>query len=417
MKEIRVLTSEELARFVSIAANAYPRFGWHDPDKRKPLLRRLRAMHQDDPSVRFVGLFREGQLLGGMRLHDFSMNLSGAMTPVGGVGMVAVDLLHKKQHVAKELLEYFLRTYRAQDAPLALLYPFRPDFYRKMGFGYGPKKNRYRLQPAALPRGDRPTHLRYLTKDDVPALLACYERYAQRTHGMIARTERDFERLLGKSELRVIGYETDGVIQGYMAFTFASACDENFLRNDLHVVELLYASREPLAEFLTFLAIQHDQVERVVIDTFDSAFHVLLDDPRNGDPTLIRSVYHPTNVQGVGLMYRVLDVPTLFAALRHHNFGGQTCRLRITLEDTFLPENAGSTVVTFDAGHATVTDNAHADVDLHVNVADFSSLIVGAVDFERLYTYGRAQVSDVEYLETIQRLFAVARPPICMTGF
>jgi predicted acetyltransferase len=417
MKEIRVLASEELPTFISIAANAYPRFGWHVPDKRKPLLQRLRTRHEDDPSVRFVGLFRDGQLLGGMRLHDFSMNLFGTMTSVGGVGMVAVDLLHKKQHVAKELLEYFLRTYRAQGASLALLYPFRPDFYRKMGFGYGPKKSRYRVRPAALPRGNRPTHLRYLTQADVPALLACYQRYARRTHGMIARTKRDIERLLSKSELRVIGYEAHGAIQGYMAFTFASTCDENFLCNDLHVVELLHASREPLAEFLTFLAIQHDQVERVVVDTFDDVFHVLLDDPRNGDPALIRSVYHPTNVQGVGLMYRVLDVPALFAALRHHNFGGQTCRLRITLEDTFLPENAGSTVVAFDAGHATVTGATDADVEIRVNVADLSSLVVGAVDFERLYTYGRAQISDLDYLETLQRLFAVARPPICMTGF
>mgnify|MGYP006277368827 CR=1 FL=1 len=417
MTDIRVLTAKELDAFTRIAANAYPRFGWYDPDRRASLLQRLRAMHEDDPSVRFVGLFRDGRLLGGMRLHDFSMNFFGAMMPVGGVGMVAVDLLHKKQHVGKELLEYFLRTCRAQNAPLALLYPFRPDFYRKMGFGYGPKKSRYRVHPDALLRGDHPVHLRYLSKDDVPALLACYQHYAQQTHGMIARTERDFERLLGKSEIRVIGYEADGVIQGYMAFTFASTCDENFLRNDLHVAELLYESRESLAELLTFLAIQRDQVERIIIETLDDDFHFLLDDPRNDDPALINSVYHPTNVQGVGLMYRVLDVSALFTALRHHNFGGQTCRLRITLEDTFLPENAGSTLVAFGAGHATVIDTADADVDIHLNVADFSSLVVGAVDFKRLHTYGRAQISDVEYLETIQRLFAAARPPICMTGF
>jgi predicted acetyltransferase len=64
-----------------------------------------------------------------------------------------------------------------------------------------------------------------------------------------------------------------------------------------------------------------------------------------------------------------------------------------------------------------VTGATDADVEIRVNVADLSSLVVGAVDFERLYTYGRAQISDLDYLETLQRLFAVARPPICMTGF
>lgn len=417
MSEIRTLSAAELETFARIAANAYPRLGWHDPDKRKSLIKRLRAMQADDPSVHVVGLFRDERLLGGMRLHDFTMNLFGAMTPVGGVGMVAVDLLHKKQHIAKKLLKYFLRTYRTQGAALALLYPFRPDFYRKMGFGYGPKKSRYRVQPGALPRGNRPTHLRDLNKDDIPALLACYERYTQRTHGMIARAKSDFERLLDRPNIRVIGYKANARLSGYMAFTFVSACDENFLRNNLHVVELLYTSREALAELLTFLAIQRDQVNRVVIDTLDDAFHVLMDDPRNGDPALIRSVYHPTNAQGVGLMYRVLDVPGLLAALRHHDFGGQTVRLRITLEDTFLSENAGSTVVAFDAGRATVVNGANADVEIYLNVTDFSSLVIGAVDFERLYTYGRADISDVSDLETVQRLFAVPRPPICMTSF
>ncbi|UZM99543.1 GNAT family N-acetyltransferase [Lysinibacillus sp. MHQ-1] len=50
-----------------------------------------------DESLNYFGLWEEGNLIGGMRLHDFQMNLFSKMIPIGGVGLVAVDLLHKKE--------------------------------------------------------------------------------------------------------------------------------------------------------------------------------------------------------------------------------------------------------------------------------------------------------------------------------
>lgn len=34
---------------------------------------------------------------------------------------------------------FYLRHYRERGTPLTALYPFRPDFYRSMGFGFGTK--------------------------------------------------------------------------------------------------------------------------------------------------------------------------------------------------------------------------------------------------------------------------------------
>jgi predicted acetyltransferase len=62
-----------------------------------------------------------------MCLHDFTMDFLGVRIPAGGVGQVAVDLLHKKEHVAKEMMAYALRHYRELGVPLVSLYPFRPD--------------------------------------------------------------------------------------------------------------------------------------------------------------------------------------------------------------------------------------------------------------------------------------------------
>jgi predicted acetyltransferase len=90
----------------------------------------------------------------------------------------------------------------------------------------------------------------------------------------------------------------------------------------------------------------------------------------------------------------------------------------LTLTDSFLPENAGSTTVSFQRGKAALADEeAAADVEVRMDVAEFSSLLAGAIDFETLMLYGLAEISDPAYTPTLQRLFWVERAPVCMTAF
>jgi predicted acetyltransferase len=416
MDNIRRLTDEELEALAHVVANAYPGFEIKRAEQRAQLQKRLEEKRVQNPTIDYYGLFENGELLGGMRLHDFRVKVHGRMLDAGGVGMVAVDLLHKKRHVAKRMLEFFLRRYREQGAALSMLYPFRPDFYYKMGFGYGPQMNRYRVRPTAFPRGPR-RHLRSLTPEDQTALAACYARHVARTHGMIARPDAIVQAMLEKPKHHVVGYvDETGAVRGYLVLDFKSAGD-NFLLNDLHVTEMIYEHRDVLAELLAFLAVQADQVNRVIVDTQDDRFYFLLADPRNGGEPLIHPVYQESNVQGVGLMYRVLDVRRWFERLEDHDFGGQTCRIKITIRDSFLPENAGSVVVHVQQGRAALTDDEEGDVEIRLGIAEFSSLAMGVISFERLHTYGLAEISDTDVLPTVTRLFAAPQPPICMTSF
>ncbi|MGD8623698.1 MAG: GNAT family N-acetyltransferase, partial [Anaerolineae bacterium] len=153
MSEIRKLVEDDLDDAVRIVGDAYP--GWKivSAADREKFKEQMSVRLRQDPTAALYGLFRDGTLLGTMALHDFVMNFLGTRLPVGGVGLVAVALDHKKEHVAKEMMAHFLRHCRAQGQPLAALYPFRPDFYRKMGFGYGTKMNEYRVRPDDFPRG------------------------------------------------------------------------------------------------------------------------------------------------------------------------------------------------------------------------------------------------------------------------
>lgn len=422
MTDIRRMTEADLEPFLAIVNGAFPSFAAYTPEQREQTLERWRG-ELTEPDSALYGAFRDGTLAGGMRLFDFTMNVFGAQVLTGGVGRVAVDLFHKKEHVAKDLVTFFLEHYRQRGAPFAALYPFRPDFYHQMGFGYGTKANEYRVYTADLPAdGDR-SAVTPLTPDDAPVLAACYARIQQRSHGMFQRTERPFARNLANPATHAAGYWQDGALRGYLSFEFASAGIPNhFTANDLTVDELLYETPEALRGLLAFLRSQADQVRHVVFRNQDPHFSDLFFDPRlAGSAEVIPHIVmaHMTNTQGTGIMYRVLDTAAAFRALADHDFGGQTLRLRVAVRDSFLPANDGPVTIAFRNGHAQIVpdgaSNAHATITL--DVADFASLLLGVVPFESLYRHGLATLSDPARLDAVTWLFLAATPPICLTGF
>jgi predicted acetyltransferase len=275
--------------------------------------------------------------------------------------------------------------------------------------------SQYRVKPAALPKGSSRAHVRYLDKDDKQAVLDCYNRFLDRTHGLIEKSAHELKRLMENPKHRILGYEKDGRVMGYLVFSFDKG--EGALVNDIHVREFVYESREALSELLTFLHVQADQIRHVIFDTQDEYFYHLLLDPRNGSPVLIPDVYHETNVQGVGIMYRVIDTPRIFGSLKERDFGGQTCWLKLTVEDSFLPENAGSTLLHFEDGRLRLPDDGLHDVEVRMDVAEFSSLLIGTVNFRSLYMYSLTEISGPSYVGVVDRIFAVRDKPICTTPF
>lgn len=416
MSEIRQLPEADYDAFIAIVANAYPGFNITSEEDRQRMRLRFAARCQE-PTNHLYGLYRGGKLLGGMILYDFSMKLLSTMAPAGGVGLVAVDLLHKKEKVARDLIAYFLRHYKDRGATMVLLYPFRPDFYKKMGFGYGTKMNQYRVRPADFPKGPTKAHITFLREEDKELLRDCYNRYLQKTNGLIEKSALELQNMFSSPELRIVGCKQDGSVSGYMTFTFKQSEPGSAFINDIHVREFIYENSAALSELLTFLHTQSDQINRVVFNTQDEYFHYLLSDPRNGSDNVLPSVYHESNAQGVGIMYRAIDTAEIFKILGDHSFGGQSCRLKLSIGDTFFEENAGSTVIHFESGRPRLGAAQDYDVEVRLDVSDFSSLLMGAIDFSSLYAYGLADISDPQYVDTLQKLFSTDQKPLCTTPF
>ena len=417
---IRRVQPNEIADLVDVLANAYPGWEMSTAAERDRVAAAILRAQEGPLERRYYGAFRGDRLVGGMRLLDFRMNLRGPMVDAGGVGVVAVDLLHKKEHVAKELMLGFLAHYRQRSVPITLLYAFRTDFYQQMGFGLGPQAYRYKLPALSFPKGPSKSHIVRLTgtETDKSQMMAHYQQHVAHTHGLIEKTDAEVDTLFASPSRLVYGYRDEEGLQGYLVGSFEPEDPANKLSNNLHVTELFYASPAVLAEFFTFLNSQADQVQYVIFDTYDRDFYHLFGDARNDARSTIYSVFQETNQAATGLMYRVIDTRKLFWDLRDYNFQDMSMTVRLAIADSFLAENDKPLVVRFDRGQVvSVADDGPCDVEIGMDIAHFSSLIMGTISFRKLVSYGLAHISQASYIEAVHQLFYTEASPVCTTPF
>jgi predicted acetyltransferase len=286
-----------------------------------------------------------------------------------------------------------------------------------MGFGHGSPMYHYRFSPASLPKGSTKSDLVFLESDDSERLQSCYARNQRRTHGMMVRQPDYWERILNEPSIQVVGVARDRGLSGYLIFTFEDGRHDSFLSHSIHIRELIYDTAEDLSRLLTFLQTQADQSETISYNIQDDSFFYNFIDPRFDPGKMLPVVVaHNSSIQGLGIMYRVLDVARLFESLKSHNFNNVSCRLKVDLRDSFFPENAGATIVEFINGQVWLAPDVTPEVALSLDVAEFSSLAVGAVGLRKLVEYGLAEISDETYLDCLDGLFSGPKP-VCLTQF
>jgi len=412
MSVVKMLSDGDFEEYVRMSLEAYPAmFTGFTTEQSTGWVKRMKIQQSEMGAVQYAGCFRDGKLVGAMRMHQFKMNVHGEIIKAIGVGNVSVDLTKKKEHVAKEMMEYYHQWGLDNDASFAILWPFRPDFYVKMGYGYGRKMNKYMVRPDDLPRSSK-EGVRFMSSDDTDALHACFNQYARCTHGMVLKPKSFFERLFRR--YKVVGYEKDGGVKSFIAFKFRKLKEDHFLLQNIQVEYLIYTDKEGLDGLLSFLQTQLDQVERIEFTTLDDDLHFMAKDPRNGEPHIFFTSQE-SNVQGVGMMYRVLDKKRFISEL-DSDFNGISVKVRFNVEDSFLPSNHGSLVVHFENGKPVLGESGY-DVEVSLNVEWVSSLIMGVVDFRKLWLYGLVEVTDESYVDTLDNLFHVARKPETIEEF
>ncbi|MET3684090.1 putative acetyltransferase [Alkalibacillus flavidus] len=417
MREIRPIQESEYRDNVILHEQAYTANAATKEEDIERLVEREKSLFQETNSVVPYGVFEDNQLIGSMKLFDFNMNIFGSFLPTGGLSSVATDLLHKKERVAKSLVDYFLDHYDKRGYALTTLYAFRPDFYYQMGFGYGKKKDVYTVAPHAFPNFNNKQGITYLTADDKDELVACYNQFATQHHGVMTKEAFQYKRPFDQFDIKIVGVKQNGAVTGYAIFSFKKREVNNFLSSNITIHEFVYTTRDALQQLSTFFHTQKDQVNRISVPTQDDTLHHFFTDARDGSDNLVNFVYHQTNTSGLGLMYRIINVERFFDQLKQHNFHNANHTVTFQVTDSMYPANAGDVTVAFSNGHPTVIRGATADTTISIDIADLTSLLLGVIRFNKLYLYGKVTISNAEHVDVIDQIFYTPDAPISMTNF
>ena len=417
MREIKKLSENHIDAYADIAFNAYPSFKNFTKEAMDEYKEIALDILNNDPIVTFYGMFENENLIAVMRLFDFQMNCFGKMITVSGLGFLGVHLMHKKEKVAKAMVEFYEDHYKSRAIPFGLLLPFRPDFYKKMGYGLGTKMNQYRLETSRIPAYHGESDIRYIKEEGFPVLLQCHSRVVKTTHGMMEKFGDEIRDLYGDEYNRVVGnYDKNGNLNGYLVYKFENGKEGNYTINNVYVKELIYENTEVLRKLLGFLRKQEDQVKLIIFNTEDENFGYLFDNPLNDSLNYIPYGYLETNTQSIGVMYKIFDVKEAFAQCGHRNYNNANLGVRFLIKDAFNKEKEEEFIVKFENGVAVLGSKEFA-VTIKINIAEFSSLFLGCVSIKGMHKLGLIQVDKKEFVHELDRAFYCSEKPVCYTDF
>ena len=122
--DIRFVRPEEEAQ---LARNVVTGFPSKTPEA---LLHNMAGELKSPEEGRYLGCFDDsGNLMGSSLLMDFEVNVRGKRMQMGGTAYLSTGFLHKKEHIAKNLVRVGLGFFAKTGRTVGALHPFNPAFY------------------------------------------------------------------------------------------------------------------------------------------------------------------------------------------------------------------------------------------------------------------------------------------------
>lgn len=364
-----------------------------------------------------------GQVVAACKSYRMEERILGVAVPMLGLAAVAVALPHRRRGLGAELCTEAIRRGAERGEVASVLYPFRPDYYERLGWGLVGELHDYRFRTRHLPAYPEADAVREAVEADYDAVTECYDRVATRSNGLIARDDSVWEYALAGAEIGVLPvaeargslaprdhprrwvvvYEEDG-IRGYALLRIVDTRAGRDRRVDIR--ELVAETEAAYRGLLGYVASRADALPLARhFARPDERFGDRLRDPRPPRHRSARSLYFPTCRVVRGPMLRILDLPR---ALRlrpwYHRGGGRGPRgtLRIAVTDPQLPRNEGAWRVQLDgrgagrvaADVAGVAGGLESDVDaaISTDASTYARIHVGELTPTDAARLGRATI-------------------------
>ena len=424
-REIKLITPEHIEDYLTIYLNSYPAYkntGEEGRNKYRPLI--LHSMAKDK-HIHFYGLFEDGQLIAQMKLIDFDMNAFGKMVKATGLMALGVHPMYKKRGAARDMVRFFEKYTEESGAIVSMLLPFRMDFYRNMGYGYGSKMEEYIIPAISLPAADKEDmkNVTFINSDEkaTAMILECYSKFAADYHGMCQKFENEIDDYYGDTDTHRVGYFEGKELMGYVTYDINCMSDTNYTLNRLEVKELVYLNQKALKVLLGFLRNQSDLCQTVVIRTGEPDFYHILPSAQNVSGNYTDFGFLETNTSSVGTMYKITDPAKFVMETPHRKFIPFDLTVRFEYYNELEHCNDAFGVKFTTEGkwelYGDVTKEELFDVTVKCNLADLSSLLMGSADFAALHRLGAVTLSKEGYADILDLLLHVSQKPWTNTDY
>lgn len=323
----------------------------------------------------------------------------GETVPISEVNMVASLPEGRGSGNVRALMAAVLRDFRQRGDLFAVLHPFSFAFYRKYGFDLITERLNQKFPVGELRNFTCSMDVRQArSEEEIPALLALYERCACGKNLANVRTEKDFV-YRGNGEYGQPAWHSRGQSytyifsdargdHAYLKFVFEFGPEGPFT-GDLRATELIFDSPEAFCSVLGFIYGMRAKLINVVLE-FPEDIHMAF---------LLPECDSAEEKFGGHLMGRVLDVKKVLELLKQPE--GQGAYV-IRVEDSFLPEIGGTFRVSYRDRHTElVTETADAP-ELTLSIQTFSQLSAGLYDLSAaLYRPGTVLSGNKEVFERL----------------
>ncbi|MBN2833607.1 MAG: GNAT family N-acetyltransferase [Candidatus Delongbacteria bacterium] len=390
--EIKVIPEKDYDEMVRITQAAYAGSFTGAPDEGERIKKMVEGMLSEDP-ILLLGAYENEELLGTVLHYTFETNFHGEFIKTAGIGMLAVDLLHKKKGVAQALILDSIKRAKEENITLYYLYPFNTRFYRNFGFGYGAPVYTYCVKPQDFKGTGLKFLLSYGCEKDFENMHKIYDDQARKTNGMSLRLNSEKSRINRYQGKKLLVAKDGDELIGYMFFHQKGLNSDNNQSQKLKVTDMLYTNSKALMAFTDFFHDQKDQIDYIEIATFNPNFHQLLENtlyvPK---PQTLDIISLKVADVGLGLMPLVLDPEFLLKKV--------TKNLSYGLKFNILEKEHLTTVQT----------GVHTDIEMTCSINSFSSWITGVISLKALYETGQLETTQVDLLKKIDCQLAFDSP-------
>ncbi|MFE4541206.1 GNAT family N-acetyltransferase [Arthrobacter sp. NPDC056727] len=427
IRRFQAAAKDDPAYAESVAWMRAVAFGFHDDRRSDERVDKSIELQRRDGRV-MTGAYQTGSVAGHSLGADVPVATFGTMDKTLNIGFgrlldtrlvtaVTVRTSHRRRGLLRRMMGEDLAQARANGLAMAALTASEASIYGRFGFGVATSEQSVKVDTTARFRLNH-TPVGSVEVADPKVLLELapdvFDRVHRNTPGSIRRHE--FYRQLASGSVSRDGgedpkvkvalhYGPDGGVDGYVSYKFAGWASAPYT---MEVVDLVAATGAAYLELWQYLA-AIDLVDRVTWEEapVDDPLRWALEDARCVEASAARDM----------LWLRILDVKQALEA-RHYPADG---RLVLKVADslgltggTFVLDAEGGTAVVTAAGDQ-APDASASDIELDISV--LSALYLGGVSPVTLAASGRLLEHTPGAAFRAARMFAVERPPHCLTHF